>query len=547
MIHPLNTDLPRPTTLNNPFCYEPDPLCLLSAEQVKAYLQSRQDWQQEVTAGKMFGVLVCEDSKGELGFLAAYSGQIGGREDWPWFVPAVFDYLQPDGYFKCEEAAITAINHRIATLESSNDHVSAKANLARLQNLAATEIDAYKAMMREAKARRHQTASDSSPIDTSALIRESQFQKAELHRLKQRWQQRLSEAEAPVRAFDDELNAMRRERKQRSDALQRWLFDQFNMLNATGEERTLTDIFKDTPQQLPPSGSGECCAPKLLQYAFLHHLRPLCMAEFWQGQSPKMEVRHHDHYYPACRGKCKPILEWMLKTLPHPLSEREGSIYPHKQWSYKDLVIEELHTPLSPREEAGDSLLLVINKPAGLLSVPGKSDAPSVESLLRERYGEVYIVHRLDMDTSGLMVVALKTEAYHHLQRQFLARSIYKRYIALLDGIVEGRGTISLPLRPDLDDRPRQLVDKEYGKAAVTDYEVLAIEDGHTRIALTPHTGRTHQLRVHCAHQEGLATPIVGDNLYGKAADRLCLHAETLSFDHPITNERLTFQQPPEF
>lgn len=531
-MHQLNTGLPRPTTLNNPFCYEPDPLCLLAAERVKAYVHAQKEWREEVMAGKMFGVLVCEDGKGELWFLAAYSGQIGGREDWPWFVPAVFDYLQPDGYFKCEEAAITAINHRIASLESSNDYVSAKANLARLQNLAATEIEAYKAMMREAKARRHQTTSGSSPIDASSLIKESQFQKAELHRLKQRWQARLSEAEAPVRAFDDELNAMRKERKHRSDALQRWLFDQFKMLNSTGEERTLTDIFKDTPQQLPPSGSGECCAPKLLQYAFLHHLRPLCMAEFWQGQSPKMEVRHHDHYYPACRGKCKPILEWMLGKSFNTQDQ------PH--------VTNKDHEPLT-QVLYSDDALLVINKPAGLLSVPGKSDAPSVESLLRERYGEVYIVHRLDMDTSGLMVVALTTEAYYHLQRQFFAHSIYKRYIALLKGIVEGGGTISLPLRPDLDDRPRQLVDKEYGKAAVTDYEVLAIENGCTRIALTPHTGRTHQLRVHCAHQEGLATPIVGDNLYGTPADRLYLHAETLSFDHPITNERLTFQQPPEF
>ena len=520
MMHQLHTDLPRPTVFNNPFCYEPDPLCLLAAEQVKAHIHALEEWREEVEAGKMFGVLVCEDSKGELGFLAAYSGQIGGREDWPWFVPAVFDYLQSDGYFKREEAEITAINQRIASLDSSSDFVSAKATLANLQNEAYAEIEAYKSMMREAKVRRHEAANH------SVLIKESQFQKAELRRIKKRWQERLVEAEEKLKDYEKQIVELKKERKHRSDALQRWLFDQFRMLNRRGEGRTLTDIFKDTPQQLPPSGSGECCAPKLLQYAFQHNLRPLCMAEFWQGRSPKMEVRHHDHYYPACRGKCKPILEWMLSK------------------AYESHETNEAH---SPQVLFSDNELLVINKPAGLLSVPGKCDAPSVENILLEKFGKVFIVHRLDMDTSGLMVVARTEEAYHHLQRQFLARTIYKRYIAMLDGIVEGRGTISLPLRPDLNDRPRQLVDYEYGKTTITDYEVIATENGRTRIALTPHTGRTHQLRVHCAHQEGLATPIIGDNLYGTSADRLYLHAETLSFDHPKTNERLTFQQPPEF
>ena len=559
-MHPLHTDLPRPAVLNNPFCYEPDPLCLLAAEELKAYLRTRTDWQAEIAEGKMFGVLVCEDPQGQLGFLAAYSGQIGGREDWPWFVPAVFDYLQPDGYFKREEADISAINNRIAALESADDYVSAKAALAQLQAEAASSIEAYRTFMREAKARRHShtpgspvalTVPDGSPVgNPSSLIRESQFQKAELRRLKKRWQARLTEAERPVAATADELLRLRQERKRRSDALQRWLFDHFQMLNAQGECRSLTAIFRDTPQQLPPSGSGECCAPKLLQYAFQHRLHPLCMAEFWQGRSPKMEIRHHDHFYPACRGKCKPILEWMLnrktlprKTLPRPLPVREGSIYSQEL----DLI-----TPLPHREGSGESLpFLVISKPSGLLSVPGTSDAPSVESILREHYGEVFMVHRLDMDTSGLMVVALTPEAYHHLQRQFLARTIYKRYIALLDGpldpMIPASGTITLPLRPDLDDRPRQLVDYVHGKPAVTDYEVLSYENGRTRIALTPHTGRTHQLRMHCAHADGLSTPIVGDNLYGTPADRLYLHAETLSFDHPITNERLTFRQPPAF
>ena len=335
--------------------------------------------------------------------------------------------------------------------------------------------------------------------------------------------------------MDDSIAALKRERKERSDALQRWLFNQFVMLNAQGEGRTLTDIFAATPQRVPPAGTGECCAPKLLQYAFAHQLKPLCMAEFWQGASPKMEVRHHGQYYSACRGKCKPVLEWML----------EGG----GRTDLPNLQIS-LHLPLSTLHPIyEDDALIVVDKPAGLLSVPGKTDEESVESLLRQQYGEVFMVHRLDQDTSGLMVIAKSREAHRHLQRQFLshARAINKLYIALLDGVVDGCGRISLPLRPDVDDRPRQMVDYEHGKAALTDYEVLGHEDGFTRVALTPHTGRTHQLRVHCAHAEGLGTPIVGDRLYGKPAERLLLHAAKLSFTHPSSGERMTFTSPAPF
>ena len=529
MFHPLQSDLPRPLTLNDPFCYEPDPLCLLAVEEVKRYLQQQSDWQEEVAAGKMFGVLVCEAGDGRLGFLAAYSGQIQGREDHEWFVPAVFDYLQPDGYFKREEAEITAINHRISALEQADDYVAARASLTRLTREAADEIDAYKERMKEAKARRDALREGGivHRQDEEVLVRESQFQKAELHRLKQRWQQQLHEAEAYVKTFSEPINHLKHERKRRSDALQHWLFDHFVMVNEVGEHRSLTEIFAQTPQGVPPSGSGECCAPKLLQYAFLHHLKPLCMAEFWQGRSPKMEVRHHNHFYPACQGKCGPILGWQTKIKApkaSPSPSKEGVVFIDNEQAF-----------------------LIISKPSGLLSVPGKSGAPSVESILRERYPTLRMVHRLDMDTSGVMVVALTDEAYHNLQRQFENHTIRKRYIALLDGEVHGKGTINLPLRPDLNDRPRQLVDHEHGKEATTDYEVLAVEHGRTRIALTPHTGRTHQLRMHCAHHDGLGVPILGDRLYGRAADRLYLHAEMLSFRHPATGEWVTFTDPCPF
>ena len=539
VFHPMKVKGKLPAQLNNPFDYEPHPLCVEAARQVCEYL-AQSPLHDEVMQGKMLGVLVCQQADGTVGFLAAYSGQLGGREDWPWFVPAVFDYLQPDGYFKQEEAHISAINQHIAQLESASDYVSAKATLAQLRKQAEDEIASYKMMMQAAKAQRDAKRNENETLHyenetlryenengNDALIRESQFQKAELRRLKKRWEERLTAAAKDLERTDSNIAALKKERKERSDALQRWLFDQFVMLNAQGERRTLTDIFANTPQHIPPSGSGECCAPKLLQYAFAHHLKPLCMAEFWQGASPKMEVRHHGQYYPACRGKCKPILEWML-SLPPTNDDYEA------------------HEPNEIRIVYEDDALLVIDKPAGLLSVPGKTAEPSAQSLLQKRYGEVFMVHRLDQDTSGLMVVAKSREAHRLLQQQFLShtRVIYKMYVALLDGVVEGRGTISQPLRPDVDDRPRQMVDHEHGKEAVTDYEVLGHEGSLTRIALMPHTGRTHQLRMHCAHREGLGVPIVGDRLYGhhiEKGQRLCLHAAELAFQHPLTGERMRF------
>ena len=510
--------------MNNPFCYEPHPLCLEAANEVREYLKQHPEWHEEIQAGKMFGVLVCEDEEGQLGFLTAYSGQIGGREDWPWFVPAVFDYLQPTGYFKQEEARITAINHQVNTLETSISYISLKDEVFRLKEQASKEIEAYKIMMQEAKVHRDKERTEQG--ETEEMIRESQFQKAELRRMKKHWNEKVAEAESRLKPLDDELLQLKQERKHRSDALQRWLFDHFLMLNAQGQTRSLTDIFSTTPQGVPPSGSGECCAPKLLQYAYLHHLRPLSIAEFWQGRSPKMEIRHHDQFYTACRGKCKPILEWMLPPI--------GSID----------AIDAIVSIDSIDVIAEGSTFLVVNKPAGLLSVPGLTEAPSLESFLKAQYPEVFMVHRLDMDTSGVMVVALTQDAYHHLQKQFLERTVQKEYAALLENDVEGSGKISLPLRPDLLDRPRQVVDPENGKSALTEYQAL----GNRRIKLIPHTGRTHQLRVHCAHHLGLNNPILGDPLYGtKKAGRLYLHAETLSFDDPETGERRSFHYPAPF
>ena len=321
------------------------------------------------------------------------------------------------------------------------------------------------------------------------------------------------------------------ERKQRSKDLQQWLFRQFTFLNGSGIRKGLLDIFGN---KVPPSGAGECCAPKLLQYAYQHGLRPLCMGEFWMGPSPKGEIRVSGHFYPACQHKCKPILGWMMQGLEveeNPLMKDYAKL------------IGQLTTVHEERD------FVVVNKPAGMLSVPGKDDLPSLLDILRERYPEAegpMIVHRLDMDTSGLMVVALTEEAYHALQEQFVQHIIKKRYSALLEMVmnVGEEGTVSLPICPNPYDRPRQMVHEKYGRKAITRYKVVGKRNGHAIVNLWPETGRTHQLRVHMAHPEGLNNPIVGDRLYGHTGERLMLFADRLTFRHPTRNEELTFAIP---
>ena len=441
--HPLHTDIERPARFTYPFCYEPHPLCLLAAQEVQQELG-----RMTLTEGKMFGVLVVADGDDQLGFVAAYSGLLEGRNDWPYFVPPVYDAQLPDGHFKQEERLISAMR-------------------------------------------------------------------------------------------DD---SQKEERRQRSQQLQLWLFDQYRFLNARGERRRLVDVWQDyhcserirRKYPLPPGGTGDCCAPKLLQYAYQEGLKPLCMAEFWWGPSPKTEVRQHGQFYPACRGKCKPVLTWMLQGLDVDPNPEEIASTPQLDIT----VVYE------------DDTLIVISKPSGLLSVPGRIGSYSVATILSQRYPGTLLAHRLDMGTSGLMVAAKTRDAYRQLQQQFSDHTIRKTYVAQLDTSYSSpltprptKGTISLPLLCDPINRPRQVVDYERGKTAVTDYEII----GNGCVRLYPHTGRTHQLRMHCAHPDGLGCPIRGDELYGRPADRLYLHAERLELTHPATGERMTFEQPADF
>lgn len=557
-----------PERMNNPLDYQPHPLCIAVCKELQAYLAEREDWKEEIDKGKMFGVLIVENAQpepgvSEIGYLAAYSGQIGGRSDWDDFVPAVFDYLQPDGYFKTHEAEISGINQSIRQLEGNEHMKEAKSLIQQLQEERKQTIAAYQEKMKEAKAKRdaRRKTGNLTPEEEAEMVKESQFMKAELRRLKKSLSEKTT-LETEYEVFQADILRLKQLRKTLSDALQQWLFSQFRMQNHEGKMKDLLEIFRDAalrdyPQatlatsriaalkMVPPAGSGECCEPKLLQYAYLHGYRPLQMAMFWWGESPKEEIRHHLQFYPACNGKCKPILHWMLpdRVFDSKIAEKQA--------------LETLYE---------DDQLAVIYKPSGLLSVPGKdSSQPSVYSIMRKKYpaaGSPLIVHRLDMATSGLMIIAKTDFAYHRLQNEFLHHRVQKKYIAIIgckdqeacdkiwdSSIASGKQKISLPLMPDYLDRPRQIVNHEQGKEAITEYEVLdRIDATHLRLALYPKTGRTHQLRVHCAHHEGLNAPILGDPLYGnEKASRLHLHAEEITFEHPLTGKEINIKREADF
>lgn len=539
--HPLDTQLPAPRRMNDPFHYTPNPLCLLAAEAVQLQLPSHP------AEGKMVGVLLVEH-EGQLGYLQAFSGQTDWALPLDEFVPPVFDYLRPDGYFKRREEEIVQVSHRLATLLANPRYQHLLQERTRLEHDYETTLADLRARANVAKALRDQRRKEAhiSEQEREAMIRESQFHKGQIRRLKAHHHEMLRQLGADLRYFDRERDHLSVNRKRMSEELQAWLFAQFRMRNARGEEKDLLAIFDAwhathlSPKaqrrvERCPSGAGECCEPKLLQYAYLHQMHPRSIAMFWWGPSPKEEVRHHGQYYPACHLRCRPILTWMMQGL-------DAEVKP---------IIS--HPSLQLRVLYEDDQLTVIEKPSGLLSVPGKGDAPSVISLLSDRWkGKEgpYSVHRLDCFTSGLMVVARTLEAQKDLQAQFAHRTTHKEYTALCqyteDLYAGKKGEISLPLAPDYLDLPRMRVDLAHGKPAHSLYEVLRIvtlDDGSRAVLLrlTPTTGRTHQLRVHCAHADGLHAPIIGDPLYGLPGRRLCLHATILEFDHPTLHRRMHF------
>ncbi len=527
--------------MNNPFHYLPSEQMLreqrLLMERISRLCHDDEAFAEEVERGKMFGILIAHtsDNPSRQTVLTAYSGQICGQFDAYGFVPAVFDYLAPDGYFKTHEREITALNHKIADLQSSPIKQTLKTTLQQLTQSAEDDINAYRAIMKEAKAKRDAVRA-SGDVAEESLTAESQFMKAELHRKRQQWRVKIDNVKQQLDDMEADIRQLKLQRQRMSDALQRWLFEQMIFTDCHGNTKDLLEIwqhYSSSPStgslhlpSLPPSGSGECCEPKLLHYAHTHGLVPDEMAMFWWGQSPKGEVRRHGYFYPACQGKCKPILQFLLDD---------------------DALFLDSKTPQGELKIVyEDEAVIVVDKPSGMLSVPGKGDAESVYSLLRDmrkECAELQMVHRLDMDTSGLLVVAKTTEAHKCLQQQFATHVTQKTYTALLEKDITGEGRVDLPLSPDYADRPRQIVDDADGKPAHTLYKGI----GSNRILLTPLTGRTHQLRVHCAHPRGLDNPIKGDRLYGHPDTRLFLHATTLSFLHPVTGERVTYHSAPAF
>jgi tRNA pseudouridine32 synthase/23S rRNA pseudouridine746 synthase len=539
-------EIALPERFTFPFYYEPHPLTKIAAAELQHYLETQTHLDHNfglnadaegIAIGKMFGVLVVQDTEGKLGYLSAFSGKLADSNDHPGFVPPVFDMLVENSFFLKGIEIINTINDRIREIESDENYLHLKLDVEKLSAKAEQEISAFKEQLKRNKEHRKQLRekqknSLSQPeyvVFEADLIKHSLHDKHQLNVLTKKWEQILSAVQTGLVQFESEIETLKEERKEKSASLQQQLFAQYVFLNKDGKSKSLQEIFSLTAFGKPPGGAGECATPKLLQYAFANGYKPLAMAEFWWGASPKSEIRKHKQYYPACTGKCKPILAHMLDGIP--VDEN-----PFLRISEERRELEIVYE---------DESLVVVNKPAGLLSVPGVNIRESVYTRLKEVFGdtEPLIVHRLDMDTSGLLVVAKTQEAHRHIQRQFMQGRVKKRYTALLSKeIDQSEGEINLPLAADVYNRPRQLVCFKTGKKSITRWKVIKKYSAMTKVDFWPLTGRTHQLRIHSAHELGLNAPIVGDDLYGTVAKRMYLHAAYLEFTHPKTKEKISFE-----
>ncbi|SEW46874.1 tRNA pseudouridine32 synthase / 23S rRNA pseudouridine746 synthase [Chitinophaga sp. YR573] len=535
-----------PERFTFPFYYEPHPLTRIAAAELQHYLETQTDLEhnfgldanQDGTAiGKMFGVLVVRCTEGKLGYLSAFSGKLAGSNDHPEFVPPVFDMLAENSFFLKEVEIINSINIQVNELASDESYQRLSQDIEKLFDESRQEIIAFRKQLKDNKDSRKKLRERlKSSLDQqeyiiaeAQLVKQSLYDKHQLKTLTDKWERLLEEMRARLAQFEANIEALKNDRKERSAALQQQLFDQYVFLNKDGKSKSLHEIFSVTPFGKPPSAAGECAIPKLLQFAFVNGYEPIAMGEFWWGAAPKSEIRKHKHFYPACTGKCKPILEHMLEGMP---VDENPLLNAPKKDSRLEIIYE-------------DESLVVVNKPSGLRSVPGVNVRDSVYASLKDILGdtEPLIVHRLDMDTSGLMVVAKTKEAHKHIQRQFLKRTVSKRYTALLSKVIDqSEGEIDLPLSADLFNRPRQLVCFTSGKKSVTKWKVVKRYESMTRVDFWPLTGRTHQLRMHSAHELGLNAPIVGDDLYGTASERMYLHAAHIEFIHPEKKEKVRFE-----
>ena len=349
----------------------------------------------------------------------------------------------------------------------------------------------------------------------------------------------LCENDLEIHQLTDKINQLEKENPERKllikkrtkltdDSLNK-VFSLYSFCCFDGKKKTLNDIIAEHGGCLPPTGTGDCCAPKLLSYAFENQLEIISMDEVYFGRDTVNKSGGFS--YPPCDERCGYILPSILG-------------------------IEILYR---------DNDIVVINKPSGLLSVAGRGEDKQdcAESRVRFLFPQAprqCAVHRLDMETSGILVLALNSEAHRKLNIQFSKGQVHKKYIALLDGILYGapQGRTELPFRLDVENRPHQIFDKENGKIGITEWKKIGVEkykyrsEKVTRIEFTPLTGRTHQLRLasSCSKElGGLGIAIAGDSLYGACSEgeRLMLHACKIQFHQPVSNELITIECKPPF
>jgi len=556
---PLKTLFERsliPEIFPDPYNHTPHPLCVMAANELQHYIQHQRQWNYDFdidnlkpdrNSGKMFGVLIVKNSDNEIGYLAAFSGLLGGKDRWPSFVPPVSDIFDKKSFFRKGEKEIDLLTKEIIKIESSPEYIAIRTELIKTKDQYANELNRFKIELKETKALRtvkrekaiSQLNKEEFSILKDKLENQSRKEKYDLKKNKESWLNRIDNLYDEISFFNKKIIDLKDKRKRKSSLLQKQIFDSYQFLNNTGEIKTATDIFKDTAQRIPPAGAGDCAAPKLLQYAFINNMKPLAIAEFWWGQSPQSIVRKHRYFYPPCKGKCEPILKHMLKGI----TLKKESLF---KVSSSDLHIETIYE---------DRDIIIINKPSGLLSVSGKVSDDSVFQRIKNKYPQAtgpLVVHRLDMFTSGLMVIAKTESAYKTIQKQFTESTVKKEYIALLKGTIKStEGMIDLPLIEDYNERPRQCVSYETGKPAKTLWKLIDSHYGkqknYSKVLFIPQTGRTHQIRVHAAHYKGLNTPIVGDNLYGIPDDRLYLHALSIEFIHPVSKKVISFKIKEDF
>ena len=542
-----NTDLALPTRFTFPYYYTPHPKCELAILQLQQALVDC--GVNENSLGNLYAVLLVQNpTTQELGYLSAFSGlqldpALVSQLNNIHFVPPAFDSKQFHSQNSANLAHQMQLANDIKKLQQSHNLDALLAELEELKIKSAQAIDTFQLAMAANKAQRNELREqanqekalgnlESATNLLKQLGNQSSQEKRDLKALRIEWKQKIAERQSHVDLIESELKNRKQDHQAISEQLETQRLSHYRFINQAKKSKNLLELLdgKDALE-----GSGDCCLPKLLNFAFEHGFKPLALSEFWWGLPPTDIIRQHANLYPVCQSKSFEILEHQLSGIE--LEDNPLIVNPAVGKSF-NIVYE-------------DDEIVVVNKPEEFLSVPGKFIEDSVYTRIKALYPNAtgpLIIHRLDMSTSGLLILALTAESNKHIQKQFIDRTVEKRYTALLDGEINGEsGDISLPLRGDITDRPRQLVCHKHGRNAETHWQVVSTNNGKTKVHLYPKTGRTHQLRVHCASPLGLGVPIRGDDLYGYKRERLHLHAGYLKLIHPTTGEWMEFEVPSEF